>query len=137
MCAALQNKQRQQRQCDEAACARARRGQTHRSQSRAPLSGRWKDASSSQKIKIRRKKTTESTAGKFHFRRAAFSSHLKNRVGLALAEAVVLRITFNVYEDPITSKSNTHPSHSQTSRLLTSSLSLRFFRCSSSPSNPV
>ncbi len=35
---------------------------------------------------------------------------------------------------PITSRSHTHPSHSQTSGLLTSSLS---FRCSSPPLNPL
>ena len=68
----------------------------------------------------------------FHFRRAAFAlcclllidQQLKNRVGLALAKAAALRITLNLDGEPITSKSHTHPSHSQTSRLLTSSLSL-------------
>ncbi len=59
-----------------------------------------------------------------HFRGAAFSSYLKNRVDLALAKAAALRITLNLDGAPITSKSHTHPSHSQTSRLLTSSLSL-------------
>jgi hypothetical protein len=43
---------------------------------------------------------------------------------MALAKEPVLRITFNLDGVPITSKSHTHPSHSQTSRLLTSSLSL-------------
>jgi hypothetical protein len=61
--------------------------------------------------------------GQFHFRRAAFSSQLQSRVGLALAKAAALRITLNLDGVPITSKSHTHPSHSQTSRLLTSSLS--------------
>ncbi len=42
----------------------------------------------------------------------------------ALAKAVALRITLNLDGSPIISKSHTHPSHSQTSRLLTSSLSL-------------
>ena len=60
----------------------------------------------------------------FHFRRAAFSAQLKSRVGLALAKAAALRITLNLDGAPITSKSHTHPSHSQTSRLLTSSISL-------------
>jgi len=46
------------------------------------------------------------------------------RVSLALAKAADLRSTFNLDGVPITSKSNTHPSHSQTSRLLTSTLSL-------------
>ncbi len=60
----------------------------------------------------------------FHFRRAAFSVQLKNKVGLALAKVSVLRITLNLDGVTIISNSHTHPSHSQTSRLLTSSLSL-------------
>jgi hypothetical protein len=60
----------------------------------------------------------------FHFRRAAFSQQLKSKVGLALAKAATLRINLNLDGAPIASKSHTHPSHSQTSRLLTSSLSL-------------
>jgi hypothetical protein len=62
--------------------------------------------------------------GQFHFRRAAFSQQLKGKVGLTLDKAATLRINLNLDGDPITSKSNTHPSHSQTSRLLISSLSL-------------
>ncbi len=65
----------------------------------------------------------QTNSGQFHFRRAAFSSQLKARVGLALAKAAALRITLNLDRAPIKSKSHTHPSHSQTSRLLTSSLS--------------
>ena len=60
----------------------------------------------------------------FHFRRAAFSSLLKSRVGNILAKTATLRINLNLDGSPIASKSHTHPSHSQTSRLLTSSLSL-------------
>ena len=60
----------------------------------------------------------------FHFRRAAFSAQLKSKCGLLLAKAVALRINLNLDGAPIASKSHTHPSHSQTSRLLTSSLSL-------------
>ena len=60
----------------------------------------------------------------FHFLRAAFSAQVKSKVGLTLTKAAVLRITLNLDGAPITSKSHTHPSHSQTSRLLTSSLSL-------------
>ena len=55
---------------------------------------------------------------------AGFLFTVKNRVGLALAKAAALRSTLNLDGAPITSKSHTHPSHSQTSRLLTSSLSL-------------
>ncbi len=62
--------------------------------------------------------------GQFHFRGAAFAQQLKSRVGLALAKAAALRITLNLDGAPITSKSHTHPSHSQTSRVFTSSLSL-------------
>ena len=51
-------------------------------------------------------------------------SGLKSKVGLALAKAAALRVTLNLDGSPITSKSHTRPSHSQTSRLLTSSLPL-------------
>jgi hypothetical protein len=61
-------------------------------------------------------------SGQFHFRRAAFAQQLKGKGGLALAKAAALRINLNLDGAPIAS--NTHPSHSQTSRLLTSSLSL-------------
>ncbi len=66
----------------------------------------------------------QSTSGQFHFRRAVFAQQLKSRVGLALAKAAALRINLNLDGAPIVSKSHTNPSHSQTSRLLTSSLSL-------------
>jgi hypothetical protein len=60
----------------------------------------------------------------FRYRRAAFSSQLKSKVGNILAKTAALRITLNIDGVPISSKSHTHPSHSETSRLLTSSLSL-------------
>ena len=66
----------------------------------------------------------QSTSGFFHLRRAAFSSMLKSRVGSVLTKAEALRINLNLDGTPITSVSHTHPSYSQTSRLLTSSLSL-------------
>ena len=62
--------------------------------------------------------------GMFHFRRAAFSSSLKAKVGSTLAKAAALRVNLNIDGSPITSRTHTHPSHSQASRLLTSSLSL-------------
>jgi hypothetical protein len=64
--------------------------------------------------------------GMFHFRRAAFSAQLKAKVGSTLAKAAAAEFTYqlNIYGTPITSRTHTHPSHSQTSRLLTSSLSL-------------
>jgi hypothetical protein len=60
----------------------------------------------------------------FHFRRAAFLNQFKSKCGLILAKAAVLRVNLNLDGAPIASTSHTHPSHSQTSRLLTSSLSL-------------
>jgi hypothetical protein len=60
----------------------------------------------------------------FHLRRTTSSDQLKSRVGLALTKTAVLRIMLNIDGSPITSQSHTHPSHSQTSRLLTSPLSL-------------
>ena len=60
----------------------------------------------------------------FHFCRAAFSSQLKSRVGNIFAKAAALRINLNIDGAPIDSRSHTHPSHTQNSRLLTSSLSL-------------
>jgi hypothetical protein len=66
----------------------------------------------------------QSTSGLFHFRRAAFSSQLKAKVGSTLAKAAALRVNMNLDGAPITSRTHNHPSHSQTSRLLTSSLSL-------------
>ncbi len=50
--------------------------------------------------------------GQFHFRRPAFSQQLKGKGDLALAKAATLRINLNLDGTPITSKSHTHPSHS-------------------------
>jgi hypothetical protein len=66
----------------------------------------------------------QSTSDQFHFCRAAFAQQLKSRVDLTLTKAPDLRINLNLDGTSIASKSHTHPSHSQTSRLLTSSLSL-------------
>ena len=66
----------------------------------------------------------QSNRGPFHYRRATCSSMLKSRVGNILVKDVTLRINLNLDGEPIASKSHTHPSQSQTSRLLTSSLSL-------------
>ena len=62
--------------------------------------------------------------GGFHYHRAAFSSNHKAKAVSILAKASALRFILNIDGSPILSKSHTHPSHSQTSRLLTSSLSL-------------
>ena len=68
--------------------------------------------------------SAQSDRGFFHYLRVAFSSILKPRVGNILTKDEVLRITLNLDGAPIISRTHTHPSHSQTSRLLTSSLSL-------------
>jgi hypothetical protein len=60
----------------------------------------------------------------FHFHRPAFSSQFKSKVGNILAKASALRIILNIDVAPVVSRSHTHPSHSQTFRLLTSSLCL-------------
>ena len=62
--------------------------------------------------------------GTFHFERATFLGQFKTKIGSSLAKAADLRVNLNIDGVPITSRSHTHPSHSQTSRLLTSSLSL-------------
>ena len=66
----------------------------------------------------------ESDRGYFHFLHSMFLTHLKSRVDLTLVKVASLRITCNLDGTPITSTTHTHPSHSETSRLLTSSLTL-------------
>ena len=46
--------------------------------------------------------------GMFHFRRAAFSSGINSKVGLALTKAAALRINLNLDGTPIVSKSHTN-----------------------------
>jgi hypothetical protein len=76
-------------------------------------------------LKVSGVQSAQSNMGSFfHFRHAAFSSMMNSRVSSILAKAAALRITLDLDGAPITSKSHTHPSHSQTSRLLTSFLSL-------------
>ncbi len=55
---------------------------------------------------------------------AAFSSILKSRVGNILVKTEDLRVNLNLEGESIESRSHSHPSHSETSRLLTSSLSV-------------
>ncbi len=59
----------------------------------------------------------------FHFRRAAVLNQLKSKCGLVLAKAAALRVTLNLDGTPIASNSHTYPIHSQTTRILTMSLS--------------
>ncbi len=54
----------------------------------------------------------QSDRGFFHYRRVAFSVHLKRKVGLTLDKVAALRITLNLDGAPITSRTHTHPSHS-------------------------
>jgi hypothetical protein len=68
--------------------------------------------------------SAQSDRGFYNLRRAAISAQVKSKVGLSLAKVATLRITLNLDGAPIISRTHTHPSHSQTSRLLTSSLSL-------------
>ena len=68
--------------------------------------------------------SAQSTSGQFHFKRATFSSNLMSKVGNILVKTETLRITRNVDDGPVASRSRTHPSHSETARLLTSSMSL-------------
>ncbi len=67
-----------------------------------------------------------STSGRLHseFIRLLFLQDHREKCGNILAKAAPLRINLDLDGTPITSQSYTHPSHSQTSRLLTSSLSL-------------
>jgi hypothetical protein len=60
----------------------------------------------------------------FHFHRAAFSCLMKSKCGNILAKVSGLSVNLNLDGAPIDSNSHAHPSYSQTSRLLTSSLSL-------------
>ena len=76
---------------------------------------------------------TSHGSGLFHFRRAAFSSQLKSKVGSTLAKDAALRINLNldgVYHFYIT--------HSPITLANLSSINLvSIFMCSSPPSNPV
>jgi hypothetical protein len=60
----------------------------------------------------------------FHYRRSAFCSILKSKCDRILVKTEALRITLNIDGSPLVSRSHTHPSRSQMSRLLTLSLSL-------------
>ena len=60
--------------------------------------------------------TIASTSGSLHSD-FVFSSLFKSCVGNILTKTVVLRITLYLDGVSITSKSHTHPSHSQSSRL--------------------
>ena len=73
---------------------------------------------------FKKKHIRDTQRGQFHYKREVFSSQVKSKVGNILTKDVALRIILNIDDAPVASRSHTHPSHSQTSRLLTSSLSL-------------
>ena len=58
------------------------------------------------------------------FKCGVFLPQFESKIVSTLAKAAAMRVNLNVDGAPITSRSHTHPSHSQASRLLTSSLSL-------------
>ena len=60
----------------------------------------------------------------FRFHCLVFYSQLKSKVGNILTKAVALLINLIIDCTPIPSRSHTHPSNSQTSRLFSSSFSL-------------
>ena len=69
--------------------------------------------------------TAQSTSGGlFHIRRVVFLVQFREKVGSTLAKAAALRVNLNIDGATITSRTHTHPSHLETSRLLTSSPSL-------------
>ncbi len=55
----------------------------------------------------------QSSSVQFHYRHTVFSSQLKSNVGNTLTKAATLWVTPNIHGTPISSKSHTHPSHSQ------------------------
>ena len=64
------------------------------------------------------------SGGIFTFKRAAFLTQLTSKVGITLSKTAGLCVNLNIDGAPITSRTHTHPSHLETSLLLTSSLSL-------------
>ena len=66
----------------------------------------------------------QSDRDQFHYKHVVFSSKFKSKVDNILAKVAALRITLNIDDTPVESRSHTHPSHSKTDRLLTSSMSL-------------
>ena len=78
----------------------------------------------------------QSTSGHFQYKRAAFSSQLKSKVGNILAKAAALRITLNIDGAPVASRSHTHPT--PITLVNYSFINLVYvFRCYSSPRHPV
>ena len=57
----------------------------------------------------------QSNRGSFHIKRVSFLGQLKAKIGSILGKAAALRVNLNIDGAPITSRSHTHPSHSQAS----------------------
>ena len=58
------------------------------------------------------------SGGIFTFKRAAFLTQLKAKVDSSLAKAAAMCVNLNIDGAPITSRSHTHPSHSQSSECI-------------------
>ena len=94
------------------------RGSNRRTLNRKKI--RWKGEKEEEEYRGRRCDVTTI----IHFRRTAFSSQLKSKVGHILVKTPGLRIMLNIDGTPIASRSHTLPSHTQNSWILPSSLSL-------------
>ena len=70
-----------------------------------------------------------------HDRREVFYSQLKSKVSNILTKTTARCIKLNIDVTPISSRSYTHPSHSQTSEFPLNLVSI--FRCPSPPHKPV
>ena len=64
---------------------------------------------------------SEPNSAQFHYLRSVLSSQFKSKVGSTLPKTTDLRVNINLHGTPITSRTHTHPLHSETSRLLPSS----------------
>ncbi len=82
-------------------------------------------------------------SGQIHYRRTAFSSQHKSKIGNIFTKTAALRITLNIDGVPSVSRFETHTQHKHSSNTLAdlSSVNLvsavSIFRCSSSPHKTV
>ena len=58
---------------------------------------------------------SSTNGGLFHFGLVVFSVQPRSKVDINLSKDEVLRVNLNIDDTPITSRTHTHPSHSQTS----------------------
>ncbi len=79
-----------------------------------------------------------SWSGQFHYRRAAFSSQLKSKIGNILTKTTVLRITLNIDGALLTSRSPIESPIALANLSFINYINLvSIFRCSSPPHNTV